>query len=40
MLGVGQWKTMEFWEQKALQNFDYGGEEGDGAIADAKVRVL
>ena len=37
VLGVGQWKAAEFWEQKAFQNFDYGEEEGDGAIAAAKV---
>ena len=37
VLGVGQWKAAEFWEQKAFQNFDYGGEKGDGTIAGAKV---
>ena len=38
VLDVGQWKAVEFWEQKAFQNFDYGGEKGDRAIAGAKVR--
>ena len=37
VFGVGQWKAAEFLEQKTLQHFDYGGEEGDGAIAGAIV---
>ena len=36
VLGAGQWKAAKFWEQKALQNFDYGREKGDGAITGVK----
>ena len=40
VLGIGQWKATEFWEQMALQNFEYRGEEKDWGIAGAKVAGL